>query len=117
MLGVDDGGYTAHLLGLGDGVDGQGGLTRGFGTVDLDDASAGITAHAQGIVQADGACGDDLDVLDVVVAQLHDRPAAESFAYLVHSHLQGFEFLGRDFLALRLVVFTFLVDDFFCHFQ
>ena len=72
MLGVDDGGYTAHLLGLGDGVDGQGGLTRGFGTVDLDDASAGITAHTQCVVKADRAGGDDLDILDVVVAQLHD---------------------------------------------
>jgi hypothetical protein len=72
VLGVDDGCNAALLLGLGDGMNGQCGLAARLGAVDLDDAPAGITAHAQCKVEPYRACGYHLDVLDVVVAQLHD---------------------------------------------
>ena len=81
--------------------------------VNLDDAAAGITSHAQRVVQTDGAGGDDLDVLNVVVAQLHDGTAAEGLADFIHCYLQGLELLGRNLFALRLIVL--LVDNVFCH--
>ncbi len=43
---IDEGGYTAGLLGLGNGVDGQRGLTGRLRTVNLDDAPLGVAAHA-----------------------------------------------------------------------
>ena len=45
------------LLCFGDGVDGQGCLTRGFGAVDLDDAAFGVTADSEGHIERDGARG------------------------------------------------------------
>ena len=91
MLRIDEGGYASGFLCLGDGMDGQGGLTRRLGTVDLDDASAGETAHTEGRVQSDTAGGDHLHVFYLLVAQFHDGTFAEVFLYLRHGGLQGFQ--------------------------
>ena len=55
MLCVDDGCYAALLLRLGDGKDGERGLSRLFRAVDFNDTSAGIAAHAECVVKSDDA--------------------------------------------------------------
>ena len=77
VLGVDEGGDAALALGVGHGVQRDGGLTGGFRAVDLDDAAAGQAANSEGHVQRDGAGGDDLDGRTDFVAQAHDRAFAE----------------------------------------
>src|SRR5688572_14137400 len=73
MLGVDEGGHAAGLLGLRDDVQGQRGLARGLGTVDLDDAAARHAADAQGQVQGKRSGRNGLDAhLARAVAQFHD---------------------------------------------
>ena len=47
VLHVDKRRVAAHFLAFGDAVERQGGLTGGFRPVDLDDAAARHTAHAQ----------------------------------------------------------------------
>ena len=59
VFGVDERAHAAGALGLGDGLQGEGGLARRLGAVDLDHPAAGQAAHAQGQVQADRAGGDD----------------------------------------------------------
>ena len=62
MLGVDEGGHAALLLGVGDGVQGDGRLAARFRAEDFDDAAARQALAAQGDVQAQGAGGDALHV-------------------------------------------------------
>jgi hypothetical protein len=45
VLGVYERGEAAGLLGLGDDVQGEGGLTARLGAIDLDDAALGHAAH------------------------------------------------------------------------
>ena len=100
MLGVDEGGYAVGLLCFGDGVEGQGGLTRTFGTVNLDDTSAGEAANAEGGIEADAAGGDDIHFFHLLVAELHDRAFAVVFLNFGHSGLQGTEFVRHIVSAL-----------------
>ena len=62
VLGVDEGRDAAGLLGLGDDVQGEGGLAGGLRAVDLDDAAARHAADAERDVEGDGAGGDGLDL-------------------------------------------------------
>ena len=73
VLDVDEGHLAALLLGLGEDVEGQCGLTAGFRSEHLDDTSAGHTAHAQREVEAKAAGRDGVHLHGGVVAQLHDR--------------------------------------------
>jgi hypothetical protein len=78
VLGVDEGAHAAALLGLGDDVQGQGGLAARLRPVDLDDAAARETADAEGDVEAERPGRHDRDLaLDRVLAQAHDRALAE----------------------------------------
>ena len=52
MFCVDEGRDTPRPLDLGDGVQGQGGLSTGFRAVDLDHAAPGIATDTQGDIQA-----------------------------------------------------------------
>ena len=108
VFGIDEGSYAALLLGFGDGMDGERGLTRRLGTIDFDDATLGVAAHAQRDVERDGAGGNHLYVLDVLVAQFHDRAFAKVLLYLGHGSLERLEF------AL-LCQLHFLVCFFLCH--
>ncbi len=94
MLGINYGSNATELLGLGYGMDGQSGLTRRFGTEDLNYSAARVAPHAQGIVETDRAGGDHLDIHYRVVAELHDRALAIVFLDLAESFSKGFE-LGR----------------------
>ena len=93
VLGIDEGGDATCFLGLCDGMDGQGGLTRRLRTIDLDDASLGIASHAEGGVQSDTACGDDFHILYLFFAHSHDATLAEVLLYLRHGSLQRLQFL------------------------
>ena len=77
MLGVDEGGHAAGLLGLSDGVQRHGRLAAGLGAVDLDDPAARQPLAAEGDVQAQGAGADAGHVGDGVLAELHDGAFAE----------------------------------------
>ena len=77
MFRIDEGGYATFLLCLSDDVQGQGRLTRAFRAVDLDDTAFGQTAHAQGIVEADGARGNALHLLSLS-AKAHDASLAKA---------------------------------------
>ena len=78
VFGVDEGGGAAGLLHLGDDLQAQRGLARGFRPVDLDDAAARQAADAERDVEPERAGRHDLQVvLDLGVAHLHDRALAE----------------------------------------
>ena len=94
VLGIHKGHLTAQLLGLGQNVQGQGGLTGGLRSVDLDDAAAGHAADAQGQVQGQGAGGDGLHVGLGVFAVAHDGALAVHLLDLLHGRLQGLFFVG-----------------------
>ena len=95
VLGVDEGGRAAQLLGLGHHVQGHGGLARGLGPVDLDDASLGDATHAQGDVQLQAAGGDHLHVHVGGLPKLHDRALAKLLFDVAQRQIQRlFLFLG-----------------------
>ena len=94
VLGVDDRGDAALLLGLGDGVDGQRGLAAGLRAVDLDDPSSRIAADTQGVIQGDGAGRNDGNFLGRLVSHLHNGAFAVVLLDLGDRCLQGFQLLG-----------------------
>ena len=61
MLGIDERGDAAGLLGLGDDVQGERRLAAGFGAEDFDDAAAGNALAAQGDVERQAAGGNAFD--------------------------------------------------------
>ena len=77
MLSVDECGVAAGLLGVGDGVQGDRGLTGGLGAVDLDDAAAREATDAEGDIECEGTRGDHLHGRSIVVAQAHDGALTE----------------------------------------
>ena len=62
MLGVDERGDAARLLGLAIDVQGERRLAGGFRAEDLDDAAAGDAVAAEGDVERERAGGDAGDV-------------------------------------------------------
>ena len=88
VLGVDERRDASGFLRLGDGVDRQGRLARGFGTVNLDDASFGVTAYAERHVQGDRTRGDYLYVGDLCARHAHDRAFAEILLDLLHHRVK-----------------------------
>ena len=72
VFGVDEGRYTAELLGLGNGMQGKGGFTGGFGSVNLDDAATREPADAERHVELDTAGRDNRDVFDGLLPESHD---------------------------------------------
>jgi hypothetical protein len=108
VLRVDEGGGPAHLLDVGDDLEGERGLAGRFRAVDLDHAAARQAAHAEGHVEAERAGGDHLDgAVHVRVAHAHDRALAELLLDLreggrqrlglVFVHLGCFRGTGDDF--------------------
>jgi hypothetical protein len=91
VLGVDEGGDAAPLLGLGDDVEGQRRLARRFRPVDLHHPAAGDAADAEGDVEAQGSRGDHLDGRKrVTVPEAHDGALAELFFDLAQGHIESF---------------------------
>ena len=104
MLGVDEGRLAAALLGLGDDVEGQGGLAGGLGAVDLDDPPAREAADAQGQVEGDRAGRDGLDGhRRPLLAELHDRALAELLLDLGQRGVDGLVAGGLFFVGLGVL--------------
>jgi hypothetical protein len=78
VLRVDERRHPAGLLHLGDRVERERGLPARFGSVDLDDAPARVTADAEGDIEADAARRDDLNPFGQAGAlfEAHDRALA-----------------------------------------
>jgi hypothetical protein len=70
-------------------VQGERGLTRRLGTVDLDDPAAGKPADAERDIQRDRSGGDHLDGGAVVAAQPHDRALSELPVDLGEGRFEG----------------------------
>ena len=77
VLYIDEGDVAAVLLTLRDTVQGEGGLTGGFRSEDLDDSAARQTADAQRDIQAQRTGRDMLDIHMCVLTELHDSALAE----------------------------------------
>ena len=77
VLHVDERYVAALLLGLGQNVQSQRGLTAGFRAIHLNDAAAGHTAHTQCHVQPQAAGGNGIHLHGGIVAQLHHGTLAE----------------------------------------
>ena len=90
VLGVHEGHLTAHLLGLGQHMKGQRGLTGGFRAVDLHHAATGQAADAQRQIQRQRTGGDGLHIGHVAVAIAHDGALAIHLLDLLHSGLDRF---------------------------
>ena len=97
VLGVDEGGIAPGLLGVGDGVQGDRGLTGGLRTVDFDDATARQAADAEGDVESEGTRGDHLDGGTVIIPQAHDGALTE---LLVDLRQGDFERLFRSLVTV-----------------
>ena len=89
VLGVDEGRHPALALGLGDDVQGQGGLPGGFRAVDLDHPPAGHAADPQGQVQGEAAGGDHRHVDFFLGPQAHDGALAVILFNLAQRLFQG----------------------------
>ena len=94
VLGVDERGDSAGGLGVGHRMQRDGGLTRGLGTVDLDDATAGQTADAECDIECDRTGGDDRDRRPHLLAEPHHRALAEVLVDLRERQFQGFLAIG-----------------------
>jgi hypothetical protein len=97
VLGIDEGGHAAGLLGVGEDGQREGGFTGGFRAEDLDDASAGDALAAQREIEREGAGGDAGDVVVGVLVETHDRALAEGLIDLGECPVEG--------LLLLLVIF------------
>ena len=96
VLGVDEGGDAAALLGLGDDVERERRLAGRFRPVDLDHPPSRDAAHAQGQVEGQGASGDHVDVaLGRGLSQLHDGPLSVGAFDLAERGGQGTFFFGH----------------------
>ena len=89
VLRVDECRDAAGTLGVGDGVQGEGGLTRGLRTVDLHDPAAGKTADAERDIQGDRTGGDHGDGGAFIAAEAHDGTLAELTVDLGECCFQG----------------------------
>ena len=82
VLGIDEGAGLAFALSLGNHLQGQRGLARGFRAVDFHHPAAGQTANAERHVQREGAGRDGFDVHGLAVAQTHDGAFTKLFLNL-----------------------------------
>ena len=94
VLGVDERRDAARPLRVRDGVQGERGLAGRLRAVDLDDATAGQPADAEGDVERDGPGGDDLDRRALVAAEAHHRALAELAVDLRECGLEGLLAIG-----------------------
>ena len=103
MLGVNECSIATRFLGVRHSVKGDGGLTGGFGAVDLDDATARQPANTKGYVEGEGARGDHLNRGTRVIAEAHDGPFAELLVDLGECEFEGL----IPLIALAVFSFSF----------
>ena len=88
MFGIDIGADATVALRFGNNVHGQGGLTRRFWAVDLDNATARQTANAECQVEGQSTGGDRLDLHGALLAHLHDRALTKLLLDLAECHVE-----------------------------
>ena len=104
MFRIHNRALSAGLLCRSDDLQGEGGFTRAFGAINLDNPSARKSADTEGKVKSDRACRDDFDFLMRVAAQLHDRAFTKGFFNLAEGGIEGFLlFGGVHFVSLRVL--------------
>ena len=92
VLGVHEGRHAAKLLRLGNDLQRQRGLARGFGSEDLDDAAARHAADPERVVEAHRPGRNGGNRRDgVLLPEAHDRALAELFLDLADGRLDGLE--------------------------
>ena len=89
MLGVDDGADAPLLLGLGDDVDRERGLTGGLRSVDFSDTATRQTSDSEGEVESDGSCGNGLHVGHFIISETHQGSGAEILLKMLQGHTEG----------------------------
>ena len=112
MLRVDERCLAARLLRLGDDVQGDRGLTGGFRSVDLDDASARHAADAECEVERDRTGGNGVHIHIQPLTELHDRTLAVILFDLSERCGQRLLLVGNR-IAVGLNRLCFLLCD--CH--
>ena len=105
VLGVYEGRHPALELGLGDDVQGQGGLAGGLRPEDLDDPAPGDAADPQGQVQGEAAAGDHRHVRLLIGPQAHDGALAILFFDVTQGLIQGLGLIRRNLVAHSLYSF------------
>ena len=91
MLRINKAGNASPLLYLRHHMKGNGGLTAGLRTVNLDHTSLGDTSQSQGNIQAQGTGGHCLDIhICSGISQLHHRALSVGFFDLGQRRVQGF---------------------------
>ena len=90
MLGVDKGGDATVLLRICDGVQCEGGLSRGFRAVDFNDATARQPTNAERDIQGDRPGRNGFNGGAFVAAEAHHRSLAELTVDLREGGFEGF---------------------------
>ena len=88
MLRVDERRDSARLLRIRNDVQREGRLAGRFLPVALDDPAARQSADAERHVERHGTRRDDGDLLNLLVAETHDRHLAEFLADLAHHRVE-----------------------------
>ncbi len=89
MLGIDEGRRAAHLLALGDHLEGERGLARRLRSVDFDDPTTRQAADTERDVERQRTGAVDLGSLTAAVTHAHDRALAELLLDLTERRRQG----------------------------
>jgi hypothetical protein len=95
MFHIDKNGAAAGALGLSDQGQTKGGLSRGFGTINFTDPSAGQSADAKGEVDGRTAGGNDVNIDFRRFAKAHDSAVAELFIDGGKGEIEGLFPVGR----------------------
>ena len=64
--------------------------------------------HSQRQVQTDAACGNDLHLLDGIIAHAHDGPFTKGLLHLVHRKLECLQLLLVDLCCHAIVLLGLL---------
>ena len=72
MLGIDEGSGATQFLDFSDGVQGEGGFTGGFWTVDFDDAAAWETTDTERGIERETASWNCINISFAMFPEFHD---------------------------------------------
>ena len=108
MFCVNKSSNATSLLSLCNGMDSQRSLTRTLRTIDFNDASTRIPSYTKCSIQAYTACRYHLNILNMLVAKLHNTSFTEVFFYFRHGCLKCFE--------LFILRISSLFHFFLCHY-
>ena len=118
MLRVHKSGDAAGLLRLRHHMQGNGGFTGRFRTVNFNNTAPRNTAHAQGIIQCQAAGGDHGDIaVHGVGSHFHHGTLAELLVQISQRVLQRFELFLLNAAAFRSGSFFGFCGFLRCHIQ